>query len=262
MSNTNVSWSALLSDAVNQPGILSSAYSTFYNYSIGNQMMAYSQLVGRGEQLTPIATYAKWKALGRQVKKGAKAIQLCMPVTITKKDDSGEKTGDVFQLFVLKNNWFAMSQTEGADYQHEQVTPEWSKELALSALGITEVAFNMMDGNCQGYATGKNIAVNPVAVLPHKTRFHELAHVVLGHTAEHTMSDSERTPKCIKEVEAESVAYICCSVLNLDGLTESRGYIQNWLQGNEISDKTAQKIFGAAEKILKAGKANTETAAE
>jgi hypothetical protein len=183
-----------------------------------------------------------------------------MPVTINKKDDAGEKTGDAFQLFVLKNNWFAMSQTEGADYQHEQVTADWSKALALSALGITEIAFSMLDGNCQGYATGKNIAVNPVAILPHKTRFHELAHIVLGHTVEHTMSDSERTPKSIKEVEAESVAYICCSILGLDGLVESRGYIQNWLQGNEISDKTAQKIFGAAEKILKAGKAKAEQA--
>jgi antirestriction protein ArdC len=258
MSNTNVNWSSLLSDAVNQPGILSSAYSTFYNYSIGNQMMAYSQLVGRGEQLSPIATYAKWKALGRQVKKGAKAIQLCMPVTIAKKDDAGVKTGEAFQLFVLKNNWFSLSSTEGADYQHEQSTPDWSKALALSALGITEVSFDMFDGNCQGYATGKNIAVNPVAVLPHKTRFHELAHVVLGHTAENTMSDNERTPKNIKEVEAESVAYICCSVLGLDGLIESRGYIQNWLQGNEITDKSAQRIFGAADKILQAGKAKAE----
>lgn len=262
MSNNNVNWSALLSDAVNQPGILSNAYSTFHQYSIGNQMLAYSQLAARGEQLSPIATYAKWKALGRQVKKGAKALQLCMPVTITKKDEAGEKTGDCFQMFILKNNWFALSQTEGEDYQHEQVTPEWSKALALSALGITEVSFELADGNCQGYATGKNIAVNPVAVLPHKTRFHELAHVVLGHTAEGTMSDDERTPKSIREVEAESVAYICCSVLNLEGLTESRGYIQNWLQDGEISDKTAQRIFGAAEKILKAGKAKTETAAE
>ena len=260
MSNTSVSWSALLSDAVNQPGILSSAYSTFYNYSIGNQMMAYSQLVGRNEQPSPIATYAKWKALGRQVKKCAKAIQLCMPVTIAKKDEAGAKTGEAFQLFVLKNNWFSLSSTEGADYQHEQSTPDWSKELALSALGITEVSFSMFDGNCQGYATGKNIAVNPVAILPHKTRFHELAHVVLGHTAEHTMSDNERTPRDIREVEAESVAYICCSVLGLDGLTESRGYIQNWLQGNEITDKTAQRIFGTAEKILKAGKAKADQA--
>jgi hypothetical protein len=76
------------------------------------------------------------------------------------------------------------------------------------------------------------------------------------------MSDSEHTPRDIREVEAESVAYICCSVLNLAGLVESRGYIQNWLQDGEMSDKTAQRIFGAAEKILKAGKAKAETAAE
>jgi hypothetical protein len=69
------------------------------------------------------------------------------------------------------------------------------------------------------------------------------------------MHDSETTPRDIREVEAESVAYILCSVLDLPGLTESRGYIQGWLAGGEISDKSAQRIFGAADKILKAGKA-------
>jgi hypothetical protein len=105
-----------------------------------------------------------------------------MPVTITRRDDAGEKTGECFQLFVLKNNWFALSQTEGADYQHEAVSPEWDASLALAALDIMQTAFDMPNGNCQGYAQGRNIAVNPVAALPHKTRFHELAHVVLGHT--------------------------------------------------------------------------------
>jgi hypothetical protein len=51
------------------------------------------------------------------------------------------------------------------------------------------------------------------------------------------------------------VAYILCSVLGLPGLNESRGYIQSWLSGSEITDKSAQKIFGTAEKILKAGRA-------
>jgi hypothetical protein len=63
MSTNTVNWSGLLSDAVNEPGIISSAYSTFYNYSILNQMLAYSQLKGRGEQLSPIATYKRWQAL-------------------------------------------------------------------------------------------------------------------------------------------------------------------------------------------------------
>jgi hypothetical protein len=42
-------------------------------------------------------------------------------------------------------------------------------------------------------------------------------------------------------------------VLGLPGLIESRGYIQSWLSGSEITDKSAQRIFGAADKILKAG---------
>lgn len=253
MSNS-VNWSSLLSDAVKNPGIISQAYSAFHAYSVGNQMLAFSQCAAREIPVGPIATFKRWQALGRNVKKGSKAIQLCMPVTITKKDAQGEKTGECFQAFVLKNNWFVLSQTEGEDYAQEAPTPEWDKAQALQALDVTEVSFDHTDGNCQGYAVGRNIAVSPVAALPHKTRFHEIAHVVLGHTSEGQMSDSERTPRDIREVEAESVAFLCCTLLGLPGLNECRGYIQGWLQGGEITDKTAQRIFGATEKILKAGR--------
>ncbi len=254
MEKTNtISWSALLQEAVNKEGVISSAYRVFYNYSIGNQILAWSQCLARNMGLEPIATYKTWQSLGRQVKKGEKALMLCMPVTISKKDDGGEKTGEKFQLFTFKNNWFTLGQTDGEDFKHEAKTPQWCPVLALEKLGITQVKFASPNGNSQGYAYEKSIAINPVAALPHKTRFHELAHVVLGHTSEHEMNDSEQTPKSIKEVEAESVAYICCSVLELPGLKESRGYIQSWLDSEQISEKSAQKIFGAAEKILKAG---------
>lgn len=254
MTQENTQWAALLSDAVNMPGILSRAYSTFHNYSIGNQMLAWGQLHQRDIPLGPIATFKDWQKLGRQVKKGEKALSLVMPVTVNKKDQNGEKTGDVFTVFTLKPRWFALSQTDGADYVHEAKTPDWDPALALAALGIQEIPFESADGNCQGYAKERQIAVNPVAALPHKTRFHELAHVVLGHTAEGTMQDDERTPRDIREVEAECVAYICVSLLKLSGQQESRGYIQHWLAGETISEKSAQKIFNAADKILKAGK--------
>ena len=68
------------------------------------------------------------------------------------------------------------------------------------------------------------------------------------------MQDDERTPRDIREVEAESVAYICCAILGLPGLNECRGYIQAWLSDASITDKSAQRIFGAAERILKAGR--------
>jgi antirestriction protein ArdC len=249
----SAAWSTMLQDAVTQPGIISACYRTFHGYSLGNQLLAYSQCAGRNIPIGPIATFKKWQELGRNVTKGQKAIALVMPVTINKKDGAGEKTGESFQWFTLKNNWFTLAQTEGADFVNESVNPAWDKAKALENLGITEVSFDSVNGNSQGYAQGKNIAINPVAVLPHKTRFHELAHVVLGHTEENAMHDDETTPRDIREVEAESVAYILCSVLELPGLIESRGYIQGWLSGGEITDKSAQRIFGAADKILKAG---------
>ena len=254
MEKQSVPFSQLLSDAVSQPGIISAAYRTFHGYSIGNTLWAWAQCSAREIPLGPIATFKRWQELGRQVKKGSKAISLVMPVTIAKKDENGEKTGDVFQMFTVKNNWFVLSQTEGEDFANEVATPEWDKAKALEKLGITEESFALANGNVQGYAQLKSIAINPVAQYPHKTRFHEIAHVVLGHTTEGLVTDSEATPVDTREVEAESVAYILCSILDLPGLTESRGYIQGWLQGNSISDKSAQRIFAAANKILEAGK--------
>lgn len=253
MQNKQPQWSAMLDEAVNKPGVLSKAYSTFHEFSIGNQMLAWGQLSDRGIPLGPIATYNRWQELGRQVKKGEKAIELVMPVTVNKKDEAGEKTGESFTWFTMKPRWFALSQTEGEDFAHEAKTPDWDAAKALEALGISEVRFESTSGNCQGYASGKTIAVNPVAALPHKTRFHELAHVVLGHTSEGTLQDDERTPRDIREVEAESVAYICVSLLGLPGQAESRGYIQHWLGGQRIEDRSAQRIFAAANKILEAG---------
>jgi hypothetical protein len=67
------------------------------------------------------------------------------------------------------------------------------------------------------------------------------------------LSDDERTPKNLREVQAESVAYILCSLLDTGNLDASRGYVQNWLGDNQLTSKDAQQIFATANKILKAG---------
>src|SRR5213596_3749754 len=71
----------LLEEAVTNPGTLMRAYSLFWNYSLGNQILALIQANQRGIQLGPIASFNRWRELGRQVKRGEKAIELCMPVT-------------------------------------------------------------------------------------------------------------------------------------------------------------------------------------
>jgi len=248
-----VPYTQLLQDAVNKPGVLSKCYSRFHNYSLGNQLWAWLQSLEHDLDLGPIATYKQWQSLGRQVKKGSEAIYLTLPVIIDEKDANGNKTGKQKRLFLPKKAWFFLSQTEGEEYVAEVKSAVWNKERALKSLDITQIPFDKADGNCQGFARGRSVAVSDIAVLPHKTLFHELAHVTLGHTLEHELSDSEHTPKDIKEVEAESVAYILCQLLGLPGEVESRGYIQHWLDGQPIDDKSAKRIFSAADKILKAG---------
>ena len=54
--------------------------------------------------------------------------------------------------------------------------------------------------------------------MSHKTPFHELAHVLLGHTTEGEQNDGEFTPRSLRECEAEAVALLCCAALDLPGV--------------------------------------------
>jgi Zn-dependent peptidase ImmA (M78 family) len=93
----------------------------------------------------------------------------------------------------------------------EPLMPAWDKSQALTTLSIVEIPFDHLDGNCLGFARDRSIAINPVNSLPHKTTFHELAHVLLGHTSEGSQADSEQTPRNLRECEAEAVALLCCA---------------------------------------------------
>lgn len=258
----------LLSRALTEPGVVSRAYSAFHGYSIGNQILALVQCAERGITPGPIATFMGWKDKGRYVRKGEKAIVLCMPITAKRKakddqpitDASDDSKPETFTRFVFRPNWFVLAQTDGQDVAPLAI-PEWDRARALDTLGIVEEPFTGTDGNCQGYARQRSIAVSPVAELPHKTRFHELAHVVLGHTAEADagLSDSDMTPRSLREVEADAVALVCLEALGLPGAEHCRGYIQHWndRRGAEpIPERSAQRIFKAADQILKAGTAD------
>jgi hypothetical protein len=262
-------WSALLVEAVNKPGMIMEAYSAFHQYSIGNQILTLVQCQMRGLEPGPINTFPGWQALGRSVKRGERALILCMPITRKARDEEAESNGDdanderTFTSFIHKARWFVISQTVGDEFTPPRL-PEWEAERALAALDIERIAFTDTDGNCQGYARKRQIAINPVAQLPHKTLFHEAAHVILGHTSEADFTDTERTPKNLREVEAEAVALLCCEALNLEGSEFCRGYIQNWLcpaigyNADAIPEKSAQKIFRAADQILRAGRLQAE----
>src|SRR5262245_55426454 len=108
----------LLEEAVTKPGTMMRAYSLFWNYSLGNQILALIQAAERGIPLGPIASFNRWKELGRHVKRGEKAITLCMPVTCKRTvKEQGQDGADVdaeitFKRFVFRRNWFMLAQTD------------------------------------------------------------------------------------------------------------------------------------------------------
>src|SRR2546430_16474190 len=82
--------------------------SAFHGYSIGNQLLALVQCHMRGIQPGPIATFPAWKDKGRHVKRGERALVLCMPITV-----KGEAEDERFTRFIYRPRWFVLSQTEG-----------------------------------------------------------------------------------------------------------------------------------------------------
>jgi hypothetical protein len=256
-------WSALLIEAVTKPGLIMKAYSAFHTFSVGNQILALVQCQMRGLQPGPLNTFPKWKDLGRFVKRGERALTLCMPITCKRRDEESDEE-HTFTSFVYKARWFVLAQTDGQELDPITI-PEWDAERAMKALGIERVPFDHTDGNVQGFSRGRRIAINPLAQLSFKTLFHELAHSIL-HSYEGEFADDETTPRSLCEVEAESVALLCCESLALEGADYARGYIQHWLSrgsgsnAEAIPEKSAQKIFRAADQIIRAGRSELEPA--
>lgn len=234
---------------LSNPGKISAAYSAFHNYSVLNQWLAMSQVL----QYWPLNTFKWWQRLWRRIKKWEKAIALIMPVTKKEKD---EKWDDkvVSRFFICKRNWFTIHQTEGDDVIIAD-PPGFDFSLIDEKLWVTREEFSGMSWNCQWYAYNTTYAINPVGFNKDKTRFHELAHILLGHT-DRKIIDTDTLEKDEKEFEAESVALICAATIwqTEEQLTYSLWYIQNWGIPKNLDKKRIEKLFSVANKILQAAK--------
>lgn len=260
-----ICWAELLADAVSRPGQILEAYSLFHGYSLGNQLAAMFQCRVRGLAPGPIATLQRWNELKRHVRAGEKAIVLCMPVSVRVKEDERVRrpipeggAPRMKTIFVWKPRWFVLSQTDGEPLADSVEIPAWDETRALETLAVQRVPFDLTDGNVQGYAHGRSVAVSPIAALPAKTLFHELGHILLNHTGE-PGTDRADLPKTLTEAEAEAVALLCLEALGLPGADYARGYIQSWYgAGQPLPEHSAQRIFKAADTILRAGRGDAQ----
>lgn len=252
---TKLDWNQLIETALTMPGSTGDTYCRFREYSWLNQVLLASQGVTE-----PVNTYNGWLTLGRQVRKGSTAHRINRPIIVKSKnhvDENGDPTK--LRLFKEVACLFTASQTDGDELPPAPVRG-WVLQDALGVLAITQVPYESLDGNKQGHSIGRTFAINPVAVHPLRTTFHELAHIVLGHTTPGGLAEYQLHRGSF-EFEAEATAYLLMHELGLldeQSASHSRAYIQGWLRGvdgaERVSDGSIKAVFSAVTTILAAGR--------
>jgi len=169
----HATWGDLLREAIEKPGRMLEAYTAFHNYSFGNALLALEQCARRNLQPGPLNTYNGWLERKRQVRKGEKGITLCMPMACKRNAQAEAVPNETAEpqicyAFRFRAYWFVLAQTEGEDTPISPI-PCFDIDTTLRTLNITRTPFDKLNGNIQGFANGRDIAVNPVAGLPHKT---------------------------------------------------------------------------------------------
>jgi hypothetical protein len=233
--------------------------SKFYRYSPSNAMLIMMQ----NENATLVAGYKKWKELGRQVMAKESALRILAPMTY-KKDDGleGEKASEIRGWKMVPV--FDISQTEGPDLPDvvsklEGLAPEGVFEkltVFAQGIGFRVERPESLESGANGDTTHSEGRIRVVAsnseAQQAKTLAHEIGHALLHDPESPVTKDVARG---LKELEAESCAYVICTALGMDTSDYSFGYVAGWagdapeaLQGIKASTGRIQK---AATAVLK-----------
>lgn len=262
--------------------------SRFHRYSWRNQLLIMMQR----PDATAVAGYSAWKALGYQVRRGEKSIRVLAPVTrrVEKLDARGEVVRDAEGAAVTRRIIVGVKPASVFDAGQVDPTPPQPPTPSLLAgeapAGlwaslaefVQEEGYTLQRAGC-GSANGlTDYNARTVKVRPDlddaqavKTLAHELGHVLLPPPANESLLDL--TCRGLREIEAESVAYIVTHAHGLDSGDYSFGYVANWgghtavasgTSVDELVQQTADRVVGAAGRVLQhtlAGVPDLEVAA-
>lgn len=231
----------------------------FSSYSPRNTLLIFAQK----PDATLVAGFKTWKAVfGRHVKRGEKGIRICAPCTYTKKEVNpvthAVETKEIHSFRSV--SVFDISQTEG----NPLPTPPKPALLqgnfaylepcvqALGKLSGFDVMFTGMEPDCHGscsyYERLILIDKNLSSLHAFKTLIHETSHALLHEPGK---DDSfELDDRSIREIEAESSAFVVFSALGMDCSEYSLPYVAIWSQGHDILQSSLERISKAASAIL------------
>ena len=227
------------------------AMSRFHSYSANNVMLIRWQFPGA----TKVASYPKWKALGRQVRKGEKGILIFVPFKRKFEDDDGNEftvvkgfgTGYVFDI----------SQTDGDplptvpifDLEDEtevgNVLAERLK-LFLQQEGVELVTEDTKPAKGY-YAPSKKLIALDVDLKGDqlvKTLTHEVVHYIADHNGFTSREDGETV--------AEGSAFVVLNHFGIDSSDYTFGYVAHWAEDKEVLRRNLVAIQKSSKLVINA----------
>lgn len=222
------------------------AVSTFHRYSYGNCLL----IVNQRPTATLVAGFHAWRKRGRTVKKGERGI--CILAPMLRRDDDDEE-GETKVRGYRAVHVFDIEQTEGCELPELNRVSGDADDLfvqlatATGSLGVDIVIEDDL-GGADGVSRGGEVAIlrelSPAAKFA--TLAHELAHELL-----HKRKTHEGFPKRVKELEAESVAYVVCRWAGLDNaLLQAADYIQCHRGDSALLAQSLDRIQKTAATII------------
>lgn len=240
----------------------SDTYKNFLNFA--SLMHQYSQknlrlILSQYPNASLIASHTDWKAKGRYINKGSKAIRVYAPIFGYKKDEEGnfikdEKdrkipTGEIVAWRLAPV--FDVSQTNGKEIPKQlyELTENFKSPEAFTSIfnavkKCTTATVSFGDMNLSPGARGYYIPATHEIVIKKgmstyhtlKTEIHEVVHSVLHNKQNEFISAAQM------EFEAESVAYIVCNHFGVDTSDYSFGYLSSWTEAGSKLEEFEQSL--------------------
>jgi N-terminal domain of anti-restriction factor ArdC len=208
--------------------------SRFHRYSFANSLLIHAQ----NPEATRVAGYQAWRSLGRQVRKGERAIKIFVPFK-KKLEDPGTGEADERVVGFGIGHVFDVSSTDG------EPLPE--RPPLIEATEVTEVSRDVnrrlsrfligegllletkeLHGSAHGFWNPQKRQIvlrqsevfDPLNVQRTKTLAHEAAHYLADHKSGVDRQDAE--------VVAESSAFVALAHFGLHTENYTFGYVAAW----------------------------------
>jgi hypothetical protein len=228
------------------------AMARFPRYSLHNILLIMAQRPGA----TRVAGYRTWNSLGRKVHRGAKGILILAPIVRRRETEPSEVSvpSSVKLVGFCGVYVFAEEDTSGQplpQLSRCQGDPSDYTNRLKTFIASRGIQFHYSEGLRPAYGQCSADRIELLPDLDPAVEFAVLAHEV-GHLLLHFDSRRTETTKCVRETEAEAVAFVVCQAIDLEAIRSASEYILLYSGDKDGLTESLEHVQRASTEIITA----------